>query len=115
MTHKQSLLLRSKKSFPIVGMTCASCAKLLERKLGKVPGVVSASVNFGNEEAYVEIENDKVTDKILSDAVSGEGYKAILVQNSKAKNQKSADELKKEAKKKEIRDLKIKVVVSATV
>jgi Cu+-exporting ATPase len=40
---------------PVVGMTCASCAATVERTLHKkVPGVVSASVNFGTETATVE-------------------------------------------------------------
>ena len=36
---------KERLAFPIIGMHCASCAKLIEKKLQKVPGVISASVN----------------------------------------------------------------------
>ncbi len=39
---------------PISGMTCNSCALTIEKALTKTPGVISANVNFANEEAYVE-------------------------------------------------------------
>ncbi|SFK17130.1 heavy metal translocating P-type ATPase [Falsiroseomonas stagni] len=40
-------------SLPVEGMTCASCAGRVERALGKVPGVLSASVNLASETATV--------------------------------------------------------------
>jgi len=36
----------------ITGMTCASCATRVERKLNKIPGV-AASVNYATEKARV--------------------------------------------------------------
>lgn len=92
-----------KKSFPIVGMHCASCAKLIERSLSKVSGVSNASVNYGSESAMVEVEND-VTDKKLEDAVKNVGYKAIIGKSKLSKD---------EEKLKELNKLKVKVIVSA--
>lgn len=40
--------------YSIEGMHCASCAVKIEKALGGVPGVVSASVNFATEQARVE-------------------------------------------------------------
>ncbi len=41
---------------PITGMTCANCAATIERTLqSRVPGVLSASVNFATERAVVEV------------------------------------------------------------
>ena len=37
----------------VTGMTCASCAMRIEKKLNKVPGVV-ATVNYATETAHVE-------------------------------------------------------------
>jgi Cu+-exporting ATPase len=37
---------------PITGMTCASCANRIERKLNKLDGV-QASVNYATEKAAV--------------------------------------------------------------
>ncbi len=36
----------------LTGMTCASCANRIERKLNKVPGVI-ATVNYATEKAKV--------------------------------------------------------------
>lgn len=98
-----------KKSFPIVGMHCASCAKLIERSISKVPGVISSSVNYGSESASVELENDKVTDNILAEAIKNAGYKAVFQEEN---NKKSPEEMKEEEKEKELQKLKVKVIIS---
>lgn len=99
----------TKKSFPIVGMHCASCAKLLERGISKVPGVVSCAVNYGSESAMVEIE-DGVSDKDLEKAVENLGYKAVF---AKKDEDKTSEEIKDAEKEKELKKLKIKVIVSS--
>lgn len=113
-----------KKSFPIVGMHCASCAKLIERQLLKASGVKDASVNYGSEQAVVEI-NEGTSDQVLSDAVKAAGYKAIFAGESsqalktptlvqtQVTTEKTVDDLKEVEKKKELEDLKIKVIVSS--
>jgi Cu+-exporting ATPase len=92
-----------KKSFSIVGMHCASCAKLIERSLSKVSGVTNASVNYGSESAVVEID-DKVTDSDLQKAVENAGYKAIIGDTKLSKE---------EEKTKELKTLKRKVIISS--
>lgn len=94
------------KTFPIVGMHCASCSKLIERKIRGVPGVISTSVNYGSEEAVVEAEVG-VDDAALANAVNDAGYKAII------SDEESAEEIKKEEKSREIKNLKNKVVISS--
>lgn len=101
--------MTTKKSFPIVGMHCASCAKLIERNVSKVPGVISCAVNYGSESASVEVQDDKVTESILSKAVENAGYKSVF-QNKDSK--KTSEEVKEEEKTKELKKLKTKVVVS---
>ncbi len=102
-----------KTTFPIVGMHCASCANLIEKKLKKTPGVSSADVNYGSEQAMVEHDNT-VTPSVLSGAVSDIGYKAVFAETSEAAvDTKSADELKEQAKKNELQILRRKVTVSA--
>ncbi len=105
----ENLLLNNKKTFPIVGMHCASCAKLIEKKLIKTPGVLSASVNYASELATVETSSE-TNDEHLSEAVKSAGYSAILDKN--LKNDKTADELKDIAKKRQLDELKVKVIVS---
>jgi Cu+-exporting ATPase len=62
---------------PIAGMTCASCANRVERKLNKLEGV-SASVNYATELASVEFDTDAVAPDQLLAAVEAAGYRAEL-------------------------------------
>ena len=48
----------------IGGMTCASCAARIEKKLNKVPGVV-ASVNYATETAHVSVTDPAVDSETL--------------------------------------------------
>jgi Cu+-exporting ATPase len=60
----------------IGGMTCASCATRVERKLNKLPGV-QASVNLATEKATVRYPSG-VTPEQLVGAVEQAGYTATL-------------------------------------
>ncbi len=61
--------------FDIGGMTCASCATRIERKLNKLPGV-EASVNYATEKARVRA--DAVDVQQLIATVEAAGYSATL-------------------------------------
>lgn len=63
------------------GMTCASCANLIERKLKKVPGVKSANVNLAVEKARVVFDNTSTNVEELIAAVEKAGYTAELAKN----------------------------------
>ncbi len=58
----------------IGGMTCASCATRIERKLNKVPGVV-ATVNYATEKARVHAP-EGVDPQQLIQVVESAGYRA---------------------------------------
>ncbi|GGF18216.1 heavy metal translocating P-type ATPase [Williamsia phyllosphaerae] len=61
--------------FDLEGMTCASCATRIERKLNKLDGV-EASVNFATE--TVEVHHpDEVTTGELAEVVAAAGYRAV--------------------------------------
>ena len=62
---------------PITGMTCASCANRIERKLNKLDGV-NASVNYALERAAVEFDPGAVAPAELVAAVEAAGYDATL-------------------------------------
>jgi Cu+-exporting ATPase len=62
---------------PISGMTCASCANRIERKLNKLDGV-SASVNYATEKATVDYDPATVEPAQLLDTVAAAGYTATL-------------------------------------
>jgi Cu+-exporting ATPase len=60
----------------ITGMTCASCANRIERKLNKLEGV-TASVNYATEKAKVTFPGTVSTDDLLA-TVAAAGYAAAL-------------------------------------
>jgi Cu+-exporting ATPase len=60
-------------SLSINGMTCASCVARVEKVLGKVPGVVSASVNLATEKATVHA-SEAIPVEALANAVRKAGY-----------------------------------------
>src|SRR4051812_34760114 len=62
---------------PITGMTCASCANRIERKLNKLEGV-QASVNYATEKATVDYDPAAVEPSALVGAVEAAGYHAAL-------------------------------------
>ncbi len=62
----------------ITGMTCASCANRVERKLNKLPGVV-ASVNLATERAHVEAPVGTTVADLLA-TVEKTGYGASVVE-----------------------------------
>jgi Cu+-exporting ATPase len=61
----------------IEGMTCASCAARIERRLNKLDGV-EATVNYATEEAAVAFDPEAVTIDELIAMVGATGYRAAL-------------------------------------
>ncbi|HEY6889797.1 MAG TPA: heavy metal translocating P-type ATPase [Solirubrobacter sp.] len=76
---------------PITGMTCASCANRIERKLNKLDGV-QASVNYATEKATVDYDPAAVEPAALIVAVEAAGYHAVLPAE-KPETQAPVDEL----------------------
>lgn len=75
-SHSQSKFYHSSTpsrdiSLAIEGMTCASCALLLELSLKRDPRVIDASVNFGSEIATI---NGHLTRKDCADIIGSLGY-----------------------------------------
>ena len=60
----------------IGGMTCASCAARIEKKLNKMPGV-SASVNYATEKARVHFSAGVAPEDLVA-TVEATGYTAAL-------------------------------------
>ena len=62
---------------PITGMTCASCANRIERKLNRLDGV-SATVNYATERATVDYDPEVAQPEELLGAVQAAGYQTVL-------------------------------------
>jgi Cu+-exporting ATPase len=59
---------------PVSGMTCAACARTIERKLSKTPGVSRAMVNLATNTATVEYEPRQAKVGDFIGAIEGLGY-----------------------------------------
>ncbi|HUG30298.1 MAG TPA: heavy metal translocating P-type ATPase [Candidatus Limnocylindria bacterium] len=71
-------------SFPVEGMTCASCVNRITRFLRNVDGVEDANVNLATESATVRFDPGRVAAPALLAAVDAAGYVARLDQAAAA-------------------------------
>jgi heavy metal translocating P-type ATPase len=65
-----------KTSFDVEGMTCASCARRVEKTLADQPGVLQAGVNLATEKATVTMEAGHDADALIP-VIDSLGYKLI--------------------------------------
>src|SRR5436305_154226 len=96
---------------PITGMTCAACARRVERGLSKTPGVGTAHVNFATARATVEYDPRRTDVRRLVEAVEGVGYVtpgALVGDDARA-----AVEREEAARRAERRDLARRFTVAA--
>ena len=69
--------MSEKISVPVSGMTCAVCARRVEKALSGMAGVGAASVNFATEKATVEYDPASVGLDELVGAVEDAGYGVV--------------------------------------
>ena len=96
-------------SLNIGGMTCASCVAHVERALGEVEGVVSASVNLATERATVEYVRGVATLADMKFSVDDSGYSVEGVAG-----EETAGDEERLARTKEIKVLRRKVLFAAS-
>jgi len=80
-----------KKTFPVTGMSCASCAASVETTLKEEPGVINAAVNYANSSASVEYAPNIADVKHFKKSVQSSGYD-LIIENS----ERVTDELEKQ-------------------
>ena len=83
----------AKAEFTIDGMTCAvGCAASIQKKISKMEGVKSATVDFDKKLAMVEYNEAKVTPKLLEETVTkvADIYKVSNMKNVDAFSNKKA-------------------------
>lgn len=61
-------------ALPLTGMTCAACARRIERRLARTGGVARAAVNFATRVATVEYDPRVVEIKKLRESIEALGY-----------------------------------------
>lgn len=68
------------KSYPIEGMTCASCASTVEKTAGKMTGVIEASVNLASEKLNIKVEEGAFDPEELQRQIDASGYTVVMPQ-----------------------------------
>lgn len=96
----------NKEILKIEGMTCAACARRIEKVTSKLNGVTESNVNFATEKLLISYDNNVDLDMIKK-AIEKAGYKAI-----ENKKQKSIDK-DKINKDEQIKLMWTKFIVSA--
>lgn len=79
-----------KETFPILGMSCASCAARVDKALNGQPGVQEACVNYAASTAQVVYLADECSSLVLKAAVQNAGYDLLVDSDEEV-----ADELEK--------------------
>lgn len=74
-----------KQTFPVTGMSCASCAISTETIVKSQPGVVDAAVNFANASVKIEYIPTIVTPEQLKQSVQSIGYDLVIEASKEAK------------------------------
>lgn len=92
-----------KQTYPIKGMHCASCVRVIEKSLSKTPGVKNASVNLATENATVTYDDTQCGLSQIASAISNVGYQVI---------ETTSEDQEKKEKQKELKTLRNKVGVS---
>ncbi|TVR63758.1 MAG: heavy metal translocating P-type ATPase, partial [Spirochaetaceae bacterium] len=65
-----------RRSYRLIGMSCASCARSIETTLQATPGVRSVTVNYASEKAVVELDPSQLADDDVVTAIRSAGYDA---------------------------------------
>jgi Cu+-exporting ATPase len=95
-----------KVTLKITGMSCAACAAKIEKRLGKMDGVVKAAVNLATEKASVEFDRSKLKVSDMIAVITALGYGA-------EKEQEVSQDREKEQREKEIKRLRRELIISA--
>ena len=93
------------------GMSCASCARSVEKAIASLPGVNECNVNFGAEQATVKYIPQTTDIKQIQDAVDTAGFKAYPFQEQEIMT--GDDDREKAASKAREEDLIRKLVVGS--
>ena len=66
--------MKIKKTFPVVGMSCASCAARIDKVIHEQPGVCEANINYATAQAQVVYDTEICSVQALKNAVQDAGY-----------------------------------------
>lgn len=97
------------QKFNVTGMTCASCSANVEKAVGKLEGVKTASVNLLTNSMVVDFDPAVMDNNKIIKAIEDAGFEASPVQTG-AKTEPVEDEVS--PVEKELKDITLRVIVS---
>jgi Cu+-exporting ATPase len=95
----------SRVELKISGMSCAACSARIEKRLHRLEGVSKANVNLTTEKATIEYDASRIKVSEMIKAVQDLGYGA-------EKAEEVARDREKELREKEIRGLRLTLIIS---
>jgi Cu2+-exporting ATPase len=94
------------KTYPVTGMSCASCASRVESFVKTIPGINGASVNLADNSLKVEFLPEVIAPSELKKRVRSIGYDIII-------DETNSQELKEEAQYDYLRKIRINTLGAA--
>src|SRR5512134_2270564 len=88
-------------TLPVMGMSCAACARTIERTLQGVEGVSAAGVNYATNRATVRFDPAVVSLPQLVEAVRGVGYDVLPVEP--AADERTIEDVERQVHEREFR------------
>ncbi|MFA7089888.1 MAG: heavy metal translocating P-type ATPase [Bacteroidales bacterium] len=94
-----------KDTFPVLDMSCAGCAMNVEKKVGSLPGVKEAAVNFAASTLLVEYDSAQISPYQIQAQVRAIGYRLIIPDEN-------AQEKQDDAQRRSYKQMKYSVLVA---
>ncbi len=99
-------------SLPVMGMSCAACARTIERTLQGVPGVAAAGVNFATNRATVKFDPSLVSVPGLANAVRDVGYDLLTLPQADRGDVRAIEDVEQRVREAEYGRLRRKLIVA---
>lgn len=103
-------VINEKIVIKIGGMSCASCAKTIEKALKRLDGIIEANVNLGDERAYITYNPQLITLSELREAVEKTGYKFLGIEGEEGETT-----VEEKAREKDLREKRKRFIVGFAV
>jgi len=98
--------IRILKTYPVTGMSCASCAARTETFVKTLPGIKNATVNFADTSIQVEFLPEETSPAEMKKAVQSLGYDLII-------DEENSQDLKENAHQSYFRKIKTNTIGAA--
>jgi P-type Cu2+ transporter len=89
----------TRKTFPVMGMTCASCAASVTSMINNLDGVSEANVNFASKTVLVDFDPESIKPAQFKKALQSIGYDMVLTEEPTEAYQEVANQNAKSLRK----------------